>query len=85
MIMEKSTRKEIVRLILINLVSGCFAVLFFFFLKEAHVLNMILYIVIQMLGLESLDETFVLIMFDILISVGCANVLFRSLKKRYLG
>lgn len=83
--MEKNTRKEIIRLILINLISGCFAVLFFFFLREVHILNMILYIIIQMLGLKSLDETLIITMFDILISVGCSNVLFRSLKKRYLG
>lgn len=77
-------RKEIIRLILINLISGCFAVLFFFFLREVHILNMILYMVIQMLGLESLDETLVITMFDVLISVGCANILFRSLKKKYV-
>lgn len=53
----------------------------FFFLREVHILNMILYVVIQMLGLKSLDETLIITMFDILISVGCANVLFRSLKK----
>lgn len=82
--MEKDTKQEIVRILVINFICGCFAVLFFFFLKEAHVLNMILYIVIQMLGIRDLDET-VIIMIDILISVGCANILFRSLKKRYLG
>lgn len=82
--MEKNMRKEIIRLILINLISGCFAVLFFFFLREVHILNMILYMVIQMLGLESLDETLVITMFDVLISVGCANILFRSLKKKYV-